>query len=49
LSKYHIAQLNIATLMAPIDSPQLSDFVANLDRINALADDSLGFCLATAN
>jgi hypothetical protein len=43
LSKYHIAQLNIATLMAPIDSPQLSDFVANLDRINALADDSLGF------
>ena len=43
LSKYHIAQLNIATLMAPIDSPQLSDFVANLDRINTLADDSPGF------
>ena len=43
MSKYHIAQLNIATLLAPIDSPQLSDFVANLDRINALADDSPGF------
>src|SRR5690554_341581 len=43
VSKYQIAQLNIATLMAPIDSPQLSDFVANLDRINALAEDSPGF------
>lgn len=41
--RYQIAQLNIATLMAPIDSPQLSDFVANLDRINALAEDSPGF------
>ncbi len=29
--------------MAPIDSPQLADFVANLDRINALADESPGF------
>lgn len=43
MSKYHIAQLNIATLRAPIDSPQLSDFVANLDRINELADHSPGF------
>jgi len=41
--KYHLAQLNIAKLMAPIDSPQLSDFVANHDRINALAEDSPGF------
>lgn len=43
MNKYHIAQLNIATLMAPIDSPQLSEFVANLDRINALAEGSPGF------
>jgi hypothetical protein len=43
VSKYHIVQLNIATLLAPIDSPQLSDFVANLDRINALAEESPGF------
>lgn len=43
MSQYHIAQLNIAELMAPIDSPQLADFVANLDRINALAEDSPGF------
>lgn len=43
MSKYHIAQLNIATLTAPIDSPRLSEFVANLDRINALAEGSPGF------
>ncbi|TGN39544.1 DUF3291 domain-containing protein [Marinobacter confluentis] len=43
MSRYYIAQLNIAQLKAPIDSPQLSDFVNNLDRINALADDSPGF------
>lgn len=43
MSKYHIVQLNIATLLAPIDSPQLADFVANLDRINALAEESPGF------
>ncbi|WP_221794897.1 DUF3291 domain-containing protein [Oceanobacter mangrovi] len=43
MSQYQIAQLNIAKLLAPIDSPQLADFVANLDRINALAEDSPGF------
>ncbi|WP_409525747.1 DUF3291 domain-containing protein [Nitrincola sp. MINF-07-Sa-05] len=43
MNKYHIAQLNIAKLMAPLDSPQLSEFVANLDRINALAEASPGF------
>ncbi|GHE21460.1 DUF3291 domain-containing protein [Halomonas urumqiensis] len=43
MSKPHIAQLNIATLAAPLDSPPLSDFVANLDRINALAEASAGF------
>lgn len=40
---YQLAQLNIARLCAPIDSPQLANFVANLDRINALADQSPGF------
>lgn len=40
---YHLAQLNIATLLAPLDSPQLADFVANLDRINTLAENSDGF------
>ncbi|EMP56618.1 hypothetical protein MSNKSG1_04766 [Marinobacter santoriniensis NKSG1] len=43
MSKYQIAQLNIATLKSPIDSPELADFVANLDRINRLAEDTAGF------
>ncbi|TXH68244.1 MAG: DUF3291 domain-containing protein [Thiothrix sp.] len=40
---YHLAQLNIAQLLAPLESPQLKDFVDNLDRINALAEQSEGF------
>ncbi|MFK7996292.1 MAG: DUF3291 domain-containing protein [Granulosicoccus sp.] len=38
-----LVQLNIATLVAPLDSPVLADFVADLDRINALAEQSPGF------
>lgn len=40
---FQLAQLNIAHLLAPLDAPQLADFVANLDRINALAESSPGF------
>jgi hypothetical protein len=43
MSKYQLAQLNIAALKAPLDSPQLKDFVDNLDRINDLAEKSPGF------
>jgi len=43
MPRYQLAQLNIATLLAPLNSPQLSDFVDNLDRINALAESSDGF------
>jgi hypothetical protein len=43
MSNFELAQLNIARLKAPIDSPILVDFVANLDRINLLADSSDGF------
>ncbi len=39
----HLAQLNIARLKFPIDSPEVSEFVDNLDRINALAERSDGF------
>lgn len=39
----HLAQLNIAHLNAPLDSPQLADFVGSLDRINALAEQTPGF------
>jgi len=40
---FHLAQLNIATMLDAKDSPVMADFVANLDRINALADQADGF------
>ena len=40
---HELAQLNVARLVAPIDSPRLQDFVANLDPVNALAEGSPGF------
>ena len=43
MSRYQLAQVNIAELKAPIDSPELKDFVDNLDRINALGESSDGF------
>ena len=43
MSAWQLAQLNIAALKAPLDSPELKDFVDNLDRINALAEASEGF------
>jgi hypothetical protein len=39
----HLAQINIARLLAPIDDPRISDFVARLETINALAERSEGF------
>ena len=43
MSDWELAQLNIAEPAAALDSPELADFVANLDRINQLADESPGF------
>ena len=43
MSGYELAQLNIAEMKAPLESPVMADFVANLDRINALAESSPGF------
>lgn len=43
MATYELAQLNIAQMREPLDSPLLADFVANLDRINALAEASPGF------
>jgi len=43
MQDYHLAQLNIALLKDSLDSPLLKDFVDNLDRINALAEQSPGF------
>jgi hypothetical protein len=41
--EYRLAQVNIARLRAPIDSPVLADFVAELDPVNAVADAAPGF------
>jgi len=43
MTKFHLAQINIGRLRAPVDDPMIADFKANLDRINALADSSPGF------
>lgn len=43
MPKYHLAQLNIAKLKYRLGDPELADFVARLEDINALADESPGF------
>jgi hypothetical protein len=40
---YELAQLNIGIIRGTIDSPVMAEFVANLDRINALAERTPGF------
>jgi Domain of unknown function (DUF3291) len=40
---HELAQLNIALMRAPLESPLMAQFVANLDRIYALADHAPGF------
>ena len=41
--EYVVAQVNIGQLVAPLDSPQLADFVAWLEPVNAVADGAPGF------
>ena len=43
MQSWHVAQVNVARLLAPIDAPQIADFVANLAPVNAIADQSPGF------
>ena len=40
---YHLAQINISRLLAPLDDPQIAGFVAQLEPVNALADAAPGF------
>jgi len=40
---YHLAQINISRLVAPLDDPKIAEFVAQLEPINALADKAPGF------
>jgi hypothetical protein len=41
--KFHLAQINIGKILAPMDSPVMAGFVSDLDRINAVAENSNGF------
>jgi len=43
MSQYQLAQLNIATMKESKESPLMADFVANLERIYAIAECSPGF------
>jgi len=43
MSAYHLAQFNVARLLAPTDSPIVAEFMENLDPINALAEAASGF------
>ncbi len=40
---YHLAQVNIAKALAPLDAPIMQGFVEQLDHINQLAEASAGF------
>lgn len=41
--EWHLAQLNLGVFAAPLDAPEMEPFVAGLDRINTLAEQSPGF------
>ena len=43
MADYHLAQLNIARMKYPLESPGMADFVARLEDVNALADAAPGF------
>jgi hypothetical protein len=40
---FHLAEINIARFRLPIDHPVNADFIANLDRVNAIAETQPGF------
>lgn len=43
MAKYHLAQLNVGHLKAPVGSAEVDEFVALLGPINSLADEAPGF------
>jgi Domain of unknown function (DUF3291) len=40
---FHLAQINVGRLVAPVDDPKVAEFMAGLEPINALADRAPGF------
>lgn len=43
MSDHHLAQLNVGRVHRPLDHPDLAEFVASLEPINAIAEASPGF------
>ena len=43
MSGHHLAQINVARLLAPLEAPETAGFVAALDSVNARADEAPGF------
>lgn len=43
MSDFHLAQMNSARIRFPMDSPEMAEFAAALDPMNALADGTPGF------
>jgi hypothetical protein len=48
VAEYQLAQINIARLRRPLDSPEMRDFIAVLAEINRLAESAPRFRLATS-
>jgi hypothetical protein len=43
MTDFHIAQLNVARSVAPLDDARMADFMNSLDEINGLGESSPGF------
>jgi hypothetical protein len=43
MAGHHLAQINVARLRAPMDSPLVAEFVDGLEPVNEIADASPGF------
>jgi hypothetical protein len=43
MTTYHVAQVNVGRVKAPLEDIRMAGFVTRLDEINALADHSPGF------
>jgi Domain of unknown function (DUF3291) len=43
MGKYHIAQVNMGRIKAPLNDARMKGFMSRLDEVNALADRSPGF------
>jgi hypothetical protein len=41
--EFHLAQINIARMKAPLDDPLMADFVAQIEQVDAVAEASPGF------